>query len=725
MTAFIMIRISIITFFISLFFFGQAQNLDQFYNSSFEPIELNQNSEQRFKELYTSYITKNEGKSEIDEKKFVYEYNYFLDRLNKSGKIFYGDEISQYLNDLKDFILEGNSHKTEIKVYLTDFPYVNAFTNDFGSIYINIASIAKLNSEEELLFLIAHEIGHVLKRHSHKSEIYSEKLKKERWTTGSENSAFSRHSFSKKQELESDAMAISLLSDKIDLKFGVDLLEGLESSANPVISGPVDFALLCGGDLKLQESFEKLWKVIEDSHVTSHIDPSNDDNSTHPTIELRVEKLNVLIERSVNQHGKYEPTGKFYTYKKLASKILLNTYIENSMYIAALDLVLKFRANDLDNEELIQKQISILTLLSQKMWESNDFNRIINQYGNACNDINHLKFRKIILSMTNEDLSIFAYRSIKKLSEKLPSQELNSSTLRSSYQLFFKNRPDLFVKNDSTNFCTYIAWDDSLNVVPRKTNLNVDEQTLLDSLITKGFIVANKSSSHLFLKSFIENNSISASESNHIFDYVAKEVSHEITNADFDFFQLPDVAVEENFRGVFLKSSKFNSKAKTVFFQSDNFYFKSYSKLYFQFEFEKSLKLDSKMTALTSSRSNYSIDYSNSSGKNVSVRDNNMHKLMGIWLTERSTHPIYSKVEDKLIPFLKSQNIQYVVYRICIINRNKGIGKKHYANYYEVYYDIDTGEIAYLAKIGSKQKVDDFGLENLIYLSGYNKDKAQ
>jgi hypothetical protein len=81
--------------------------LEPYYNSSFEPAELNETSASRVRSLFEYYSDKNKIKGSFDRKEyedFVYRANFSLEQLNKSGEIFYNDSISLYLNDLKDAI---------------------------------------------------------------------------------------------------------------------------------------------------------------------------------------------------------------------------------------------------------------------------------------------------------------------------------------------------------------------------------------------------------------------------------------------------------------------------------------------------------------------------------------------------------------------------------------------------------------------------------------------
>ena len=113
----------------------QEINLNQFYSSLESHKSLEISSSDRIDSLYQLYLKEhniNEDNGAYEE--FIYDYNFFLEKLNKSGKVFSGDELSVYLNRLKDEILVDHPKKDLIQVYLTNFDQLNAFTNDFGSI---------------------------------------------------------------------------------------------------------------------------------------------------------------------------------------------------------------------------------------------------------------------------------------------------------------------------------------------------------------------------------------------------------------------------------------------------------------------------------------------------------------------------------------------------------------------------------------------------------------
>jgi hypothetical protein len=160
--------------------FAQELNLSQFYSSSHPHSSLSTSSKDRLDSLYTAYLKEHHIEEDNGTyEDFIYDYNFFLEKLNKSGKVFSGDELTVYLNGLKDELLASHPKKESIKVYTTNFDQLNAFTNDFGNVYVNVATIAKMDSEMKLRVILAHEIAHVLMRHSYEMASLDNRFSKE------------------------------------------------------------------------------------------------------------------------------------------------------------------------------------------------------------------------------------------------------------------------------------------------------------------------------------------------------------------------------------------------------------------------------------------------------------------------------------------------------------------------------------------------------------------
>jgi hypothetical protein len=190
-----------------------------------------------------------------------------------------------------------------------------------------------------------------------------------------------------------------------------------------------------------------------------------------------------------------------------------------------------------------------------------------------------------------------------------------------------------------------------------------------------------------------------------------------------DIFLHPSLAAERYHRGTFDRSSSFDPDKKSVLIQSDNLFFVSKDQRAFTLDYKKSLRLNSRLFDLSKRYNSFSADYSLSSSTSTSVFDNYLHKVALTWIFENSgsTGLKYSKVEDEIQKYLISDNIEYTVYRLSILNRNKGKGRKFNLNYYEIYFDFNSRGVVYVAKVGSKQFPDRFQIEQMVYLSELNK----
>lgn len=102
-----------------------------------------------------------------------------FDRSNRLHRSFVGQGLlikeltaNNYLNTIANKLVPKFSHDTiKLKFFILKNASVNAFALPNGNIYINAGLIAKLSSESQLAYVIAHEISHVIERHSLKALI--------------------------------------------------------------------------------------------------------------------------------------------------------------------------------------------------------------------------------------------------------------------------------------------------------------------------------------------------------------------------------------------------------------------------------------------------------------------------------------------------------------------------------------------------------------------------
>ncbi|HXC05058.1 MAG TPA: M48 family metallopeptidase, partial [Bacteroidia bacterium] len=87
--------------------------------------------------------------------------------MNTDARIMHQDTISLYLQHIANRVVERNPglvrRKPTIFCYRTSVP--NASDRADGVIFVNLDLIAKLHNEEEMAFVICHEMGHDIKGH--------------------------------------------------------------------------------------------------------------------------------------------------------------------------------------------------------------------------------------------------------------------------------------------------------------------------------------------------------------------------------------------------------------------------------------------------------------------------------------------------------------------------------------------------------------------------------
>ncbi len=121
-----------------------------------------------------------------------------------------------YLNDLMKNISAFAKKPFQYRVYIIDYQTPNAFAMPGGIIFISRGLLQVVQSEAELVYILAHEMGHIELSHCFDSvrfELLAKKVHAEMLGKIADFTMtfFLRHSFSKTMENEADAYAYALL----------------------------------------------------------------------------------------------------------------------------------------------------------------------------------------------------------------------------------------------------------------------------------------------------------------------------------------------------------------------------------------------------------------------------------------------------------------------------------------------------------------------------------
>jgi len=159
--------------------------------------------------------------------------NNFRKDIKRRGMLYSNKEANQYINAVGQKVApEFMKVNNRLNFYITKDSAANAMALPNGDIYINIGLLSVIENEDQLAVILAHEVGHVVHRHSLKSVLNHENTKLAAniadiflLGTGIGNipAASSLASFSREQEKEADILSLSYL-----YKAGYDLRQAPE-----------------------------------------------------------------------------------------------------------------------------------------------------------------------------------------------------------------------------------------------------------------------------------------------------------------------------------------------------------------------------------------------------------------------------------------------------------------------------------------------------------------
>ncbi len=142
---------------------------------------------------------------QIAQREFLLQTGYAIDELLHSGIVLYGDQVSDYINDVAKKVLKGKRDlKEELRFYTVKSNIANAFSTDQGIIFITTGLISQLSSEAQLAFILAHEICHYTEKHVQESFVWR------RSQRFSDDWLGKMSVYSKEKEHEADAMAVEM-----------------------------------------------------------------------------------------------------------------------------------------------------------------------------------------------------------------------------------------------------------------------------------------------------------------------------------------------------------------------------------------------------------------------------------------------------------------------------------------------------------------------------------
>jgi beta-barrel assembly-enhancing protease len=244
----------------------------------------------------------NRDKTEVDrekmdedvEQQFLTHIHYNIDEMLNSGIILYGDNSTQYVNDVADKLLENNTKlKRKLQFYVIKSNVTNALSTDQGIIFVTLGLLSQLENEAQLAYVLSHEIAHYTESHVEKAytdkydinvgSSYDERIKK-------------LSNYSRDNELEADRLGIDLYhkagyaESELLSAFDVLTYSYLPFDEEPLPKTYFNSDLLFVPEYIFPDEINKI-QVEEDY---------DDSKSSHPNIRRRKDQVIDELEKYAN-----------------------------------------------------------------------------------------------------------------------------------------------------------------------------------------------------------------------------------------------------------------------------------------------------------------------------------------------------------------------------------------------------------------------------------------
>ncbi|KAB2818108.1 M48 family metallopeptidase [Phaeocystidibacter marisrubri] len=264
-------------------------------------------------------------------------YNeFFLNELLLSGDVLYGDDMTNYLNDIVDKLIASDRELREsIIVYTIKMDVPNAFMTADGHLFVSTGLLAQVQNETQLAFILAHEIGHFANNDVDREFDYNFE-QSVRTTFGSKKSILSEYSYSKKLEESADEFATELLisSGAYNPENAIEIFDILLYSYLPFDEIEFNPHRLLPEGVSLPPTH-----IANEINEITAVDDYDDSESTHPNIKARREAyIDALLNAEFDKTVTESPLGveRFHAVQDIARKDVLRSDLIERDYSRAI-----------------------------------------------------------------------------------------------------------------------------------------------------------------------------------------------------------------------------------------------------------------------------------------------------------------------------------------------------------------------------------------------------
>lgn len=175
-----------------LLIFGVVYQNSVFSQITFQPAKVSKSNDEVSAMIKKAYFEEIEQiPDHFDQKQKLYLIRRYADRkvssekMLKSGFIIDNGELHNYIVELRNRIIQANPEiDSSLKVYVVRDLSPNAFTVGDNIVYLNLGLLYRLRNNEELIYILCHEIAHNTLKHSKLTqEKYVDEIQNDSLTT--------------------------------------------------------------------------------------------------------------------------------------------------------------------------------------------------------------------------------------------------------------------------------------------------------------------------------------------------------------------------------------------------------------------------------------------------------------------------------------------------------------------------------------------------------------
>lgn len=384
-------------------------------------VGLNQEYKKKFETINKTITVKNPKERTILKEIYSEIQESFLEKI-ESNDFMCSDDTNLYLQGLMAEILMKNNIKAEeYKILLSKNSEINAYNTGDGTVVINYGLFLAVENEDELVFVICHEIGHQHLNHV-KTEIEAftrlstsediiaktKEIRKQKYGKATKASdlmksiRYQNYSKRRKKEIEADSIGLAFYKKTLrNPKAAINILAKLNDAdleSDSLIVADYKKIFEKNGFIAKQKYFD------EEKSLFSKYDYSKemkvDSLKSHPDCTTRIKLIEKHIHNTLGES--FSSPQHFLDIKKnSAYQNLFNLFSSERYGISLYEALKLYKNND---EDAVLKKIIYLNLI--KIYDSRvnyTINRYVPSHDNLANSASLNRFVSYINNIKLND----------------------------------------------------------------------------------------------------------------------------------------------------------------------------------------------------------------------------------------------------------------------------------------------------------------------------------